>query len=75
MSRASTEPGVTCVMLPMLIYPILAPALMGAMKLTADLVAGQPISGDMMTWLKLLIAFDVIFTAVSLALVEIVLVA
>ena len=63
------------VMLPMLIYPILAPALMGAMKLTADLVAGQPISGEMMTWLKLLIGFDVIFTAVSLALVEIVLVA
>jgi heme exporter protein B len=62
------------VMLPMLTYPLLAPALMGAMRLTAELVAGQPIAGDLETWLKLLIGFDVIFTAVSLVLVETVLV-
>ena len=30
------------VMLPMLTYPILIPALMGAMQLTSGLVAGQP---------------------------------
>jgi heme exporter protein B len=62
------------VMLPMLTYPLLAPALMGAMRLTAMLVAGEPIAGDLETWLKLLIGFDVIFTAVSLVLVETVLV-
>jgi heme exporter protein B len=50
------------------------PALMGAMQLTAGLVAGKPISGDQVTWLKMLIGFDVMYTAVSLALVEIVLV-
>ena len=33
------------VMLPMLTYPILIPALMGAMRLTSDLVAGKPIGG------------------------------
>ena len=32
------------VMLPMLTYPILVPALMGAMQLTAGLVNGKPIS-------------------------------
>jgi len=62
------------VMLPMLTYPLLAPALMGAMRLTAMLVAGEPIAGELETWLKLLIGFDVIFTAVSLVLVETVLV-
>ena len=62
------------VMLPILTYAILAPALMGAMRLTAVLVGGEPITGDLETWLKLLIGFDVIYTAVSLILVETVLV-
>ena len=31
------------VMLPMLIYPILVPALMAAMQLTSSLMAGNPI--------------------------------
>jgi heme exporter protein B len=62
------------VMLPMLTYPILAPALMGAMQLTAILVAGQPIGPETVMWLKMLIGFDLIFTAVSLVLVETVLV-
>jgi len=62
------------VMLPMLTYPILMPALMSAMRLTTLLVTGQPIAEDDMAWLKMLIGFDVIFTAVSLALVEAVLV-
>jgi heme exporter protein B len=62
------------VMLPMLTYPILMPALMAAMRLTTLLVTGQPIGAEDMAWLKMLIGFDVIFTAVSLALVETVLV-
>jgi heme exporter protein B len=62
------------VMLPMLTYPILVPALMGAMLLTKGLVLGNPIAGDSVTWLKMLIAFDLVYTAASVALVEIVLV-
>lgn len=62
------------VMLPMLTYPILVPALMGAMRLTAVLVMGKPISGDDMSWLKMLIGFDVMYTAASLVLIETVLV-
>jgi len=62
------------VMLPMLTYPILIPALISAMQLTKDLVNGTPIGADNMDWLKMLIGFDIIFTAVSLALVETVLV-
>ena len=62
------------VMLPMLTYPVLMPALMSAMRITTVLVTGAPIGADELDWLKMLIGFDVIFTAVSLALVETVLV-
>ena len=62
------------VMLPMLTYPMLVPALMGAMRLTTDLVQGKPIDDDSGVWLKLLISFDVVYTAASLLLVETVLV-
>ncbi len=62
------------VMLPILNFPILIPALMGAMRLTSDLVAGKPITADTDAWLKMLIGFDVMYTAVSVVLVETVLV-
>jgi heme exporter protein B len=62
------------VMLPILNFPILIPALLGAMQLTSALVAGRPINETNDAWLKMLIGFDVMYTAVSLALVETVLV-
>ncbi|HLK46522.1 MAG TPA: heme exporter protein CcmB [Bryobacteraceae bacterium] len=62
------------VMLPMLTYPMLVPALMGAMVLTAQLAAGTSIWGDSVTWLKVLTGFDVLYTAAALTLVETVLV-
>src|SRR5689334_3257731 len=62
------------VMLPILNFPILIPALLGAMRLTSDLVAGKPITADTDAWLKMLIGFDVMYTAVSVVLVETVLV-
>jgi uncharacterized membrane protein len=62
------------VMLPILNFPILIPALLGAMQLTSGLVAGKPITADTDAWLKMLIGFDVMYTAVSVVLVETVLV-
>ncbi|MGA2325427.1 MAG: heme exporter protein CcmB [Bryobacteraceae bacterium] len=61
-------------MLPMLVYPIMVPGLLAAVQLTTPLVMGQPLAADLMPWLRLLVAFDVIFTALALALVETVLV-
>ncbi|MFN7924206.1 MAG: heme exporter protein CcmB [Bryobacteraceae bacterium] len=61
-------------MLPMMVYPMMIPALMAAMRLTTVLVAGDPIGGDDWVWIRLLIGFDIIFTALALGLVEIVLV-
>src|SRR5580700_9717165 len=61
-------------MAPLLVYPMLIPCLMSAMKLTMDLIAGKPLGGEDEVWLRLLIVFDVIFTALSLVLLETVLV-
>lgn len=61
-------------MLPMLVYPIMIPCLLGAILLTADLVAGKPIQGSSWIWMRLLVGFDVIYTALSLALIDNVLV-
>jgi heme exporter protein B len=60
-------------MLPTLIYPMLIPALIGAIELSRVLIAGGPLA-ESLFWFRVLAAFDVIFTILSLALVEIVLV-
>lgn len=61
-------------MLPTLVYPIMIPALMAAIRLTTDLIQGAPLAGDTMVWLRLLVAFNVIFTALAATLVETVLI-
>jgi len=61
-------------MLPTLIYPMLIPALMGAIQLSSVLIAGEPVGAENQIWFRLLVAFDVIFTILALALVETVLV-
>ncbi len=61
-------------MLPTLVYPMLIPALLGAIRLSTVLIAGEALETDDQIWFKLLAGFDVIFTVLSLALVEIVLV-
>jgi heme exporter protein B len=61
-------------MLPTLVYPLLIPALMSAIQLTTALIAGQPLGPDLYNWLRLLVGFDIIFTALALGLVDTVLV-
>jgi heme exporter protein B len=67
--------GVTVIgtMFSALTYPMLVPALMGSMVLTASMATGTPLWGQG-TWLKLLIGFDVLYTAAAVALVEVILV-
>lgn len=60
-------------MLPMLVYPMIVPALMAAMQLTTTLLAGSPMADDLI-WLRLLVGFDIIFTVLALTMVETVLV-
>ena len=61
-------------MLPTLVYPMLIPALIGAIQLSTVLIGGEPIGADNQIWFRVLVAFDIIFTILALSLVEIVLV-
>lgn len=61
-------------MLPMLLYPILIPALLSSMMLTNTLLTGQPIPSDFNVWLRILTGFTIIFTTLSAALSDTVLV-
>jgi heme exporter protein B len=60
-------------MLPTLVYPMLIPALVGAIELSRVLINGGSLAENFI-WFRILVAFNVIFTILSLALVEIVLV-
>jgi heme exporter protein B len=61
-------------MLPMLLYPMMIPALMAAMQLTVVLMGTQPMQPDDYLWLRVVTGFDIIFTTLALGLVETILV-
>lgn len=61
-------------MLPMLMYPMLIPALLAVMTMTNYLLLPGPMPPDFAVWLRLLIGFDIIFTTLALGLVETILV-
>jgi heme exporter protein B len=52
------------VMLPILLFPIVVPLMIAAVKITGGLLDGQPLS-EMRNWMNLLVGFDVIFLTVS----------
>jgi heme exporter protein B len=54
------------VMLPLLMLPVLAPLLLGAVKATAAALAGDPF-GELGAWLQLLVAFDLIMIVAGMA--------
>ncbi len=62
------------VMLPVLVYPMMVPAMMAAMILTTDLLAGTALGPGNMLWVRVLVAIDVIFTALGVTLIDTVLV-
>lgn len=57
-------------MLPVLLYPILIPLLIGAMEMTTGLLNGNAVMSD----IRILLVFDTIFTALGLYLIEFILV-
>jgi len=52
------------VMLPVLLFPIILPVVISAVKVTAGILDGLPL-GDLAQWLRVLIGFDIIFLVVS----------
>jgi heme exporter protein B len=61
-------------MLPVIIYPLLIPLLIGAIEITNTLIANQPLAAYDWLWGRVLVVFDIIFTALALALAETILV-
>jgi len=51
-------------LLPILLFPVTLPVLVAAVKGSAGVLAGLPMS-DVQTWINLLLAYDVIFIAVA----------
>lgn len=61
-------------MLPVMLYPMIIPALAAAMYLTNLVAAAKVPSGDDLIWVRLLVGFDVIFTTLAVGLIETILV-
>jgi heme exporter protein B len=61
-------------MLPVIIYPLLVPLLIAAIELTNPLLTNQVWGADQLPWVRIMIVFDVVFTALALALADIILV-
>ena len=61
-------------MLPVIIYPLLIPLLIAAIELTNSLLYGSSLSSSDLLWGRILLVFDLVFTALALALAETILV-
>ena len=57
------------IMLPILFLPIAVPVIVAAVKATALILAGRP-WGDMLIWLQIMIAFDIIYLVVATLVFE-----
>ena len=57
------------VLLPIMLFPVVVPAMLAAVRLTSAILDATPFE-EVSHWLALLIAFDVIFVAVSFMLFE-----
>ena len=52
------------ILLPILLFPVILPVLIAAVKASAGILNGFPLE-DLQTWFNLLIVYDVIFTSVA----------
>ena len=52
------------VLLPILLFPVVVPILIAAVKASGGYLTGAPMT-DILPWLNLLIVYDVIFTAIA----------
>lgn len=61
-------------MLPVLLYPMLIPPMMAAFHLTGLVLSGDPFTGDHFLFVRLLVGFNVIFTALALLVTDAILI-
>ncbi len=60
------------IMLPILLYPLMVPVVIGSVQMTGQVLSGEPLSG-MMNWVGLTLCFDIIYIAVSIMTIDFVL--
>lgn len=72
LSAISTTVKTREIILPILLYPLIIPIIIAAAKATGALLNGKHLA-DILPWLKLLIAFDIIYISISLMMFEYVL--
>ena len=61
-------------MLPVIIYPLMIPLLIGSIEFTNSSLGKAPIPAANWMWMKLLLVYDVVFTALSVMLADTILV-
>ncbi len=64
LSAMSVQTRTRDVLLPILLFPVIIPVLVAAVKASSGFLQGLEIS-DIQPWLSLLVAYDVIFTAIA----------
>jgi heme exporter protein B len=57
------------IMLPILLYPLLVPIVIGVVRMTGQVLAGVPLS-EMMNWIGLTASFDIIYIGVSIMTID-----
>jgi heme exporter protein B len=57
------------IMLPILFLPVVVPVIIAALKATGPVLSGRPWD-DILTWLQIMIAFDIIYLAASTLVFE-----
>ncbi len=60
------------IMLPILLYPLIIPIIIGSVRMTGEVLKGEQLS-DMMNWVTLTLCFDVIYIAVSIMVIDFIL--
>ena len=60
------------IMLPILLYPLIIPIIIGSVRMTGQLLAGEQLS-SMMNWVSLTLCFDIIYIAISIMVIDFVL--
>ena len=61
-------------MLPVIVYPLMIPLLIAAIELTTTVLNNQPLGPTELLWGKLVLVFDLVFTALALVLADTILV-
>ena len=57
------------IMLPILLYPLLIPIVIGVVRMTGQVLAGEPLS-EMVNWIGLTVSFDIIYIGVSIMTID-----